>query len=150
MLVCDEAVAALDGTVRDHILAELRKVQGKRGLSIIFIAHDLAVVREISHRVLVMYMGKVVELAASDSLFSSPRHPYTNALLEAVPVPDPDAPGGRALIHGETPSALNPPSGCMFHPRCPHATDRCMTDDPELRTFAGAKVACHLAEDLHG
>jgi oligopeptide/dipeptide ABC transporter ATP-binding protein len=146
VLVCDEAVAALDGTVRDHILAELRKVQLSRGLSIIFIAHDLAVVREISHRVLVMYMGKLVEVAGRDALFSSPRHPYTQALLEAVPVPDPDAPGGKALIHGEAPSALNPPSGCMFHPRCPLARDACKTDEPELRRVGATQVACHLVE----
>lgn len=148
ILVCDEAVAALDGTVRDHILGELRRVQRERGLSIIFIAHDLAVVREISHRVLVMYMGKLVELAGNEALFSSPRHPYTQALLEAVPVPDPDAPGGRATIGGEVPSAMQPPAGCMFHPRCPHATGVCRSDEPAIRQIDGTSVACHLAGEL--
>ncbi len=147
VLVCDEAVAALDGTVRDHILEELRRVQSERGLSIIFIAHDLAVVRKVSHRVLVMYMGKLVELADNEALFASPRHPYTQALLAAVPVPDPDTPGGRAVISGETPSALDPPAGCSFHLRCPHATDVCRTDEPQPRSVGSTLVACHLAEE---
>ena len=145
VLVCDEAVAALDGTVRDHILSELRRVQRDRGLAIVFIAHDLAVVREISHRVLVMYMGKLVELADNETLFGSPQHPYTQALLEAVPVPDPDAPGGKATISGEIPSALNPPAGCAFHPRCPHATDKCRSEEPGPRNVGSSLVACHLA-----
>jgi oligopeptide/dipeptide ABC transporter ATP-binding protein len=148
VLVCDEAVAALDGTARQQVLDLLRQVQGDSGLALIFISHDLAVVRSISHRVLVMYLGAVVELADNASLFRNPRHPYTRALLAAVPVPDPASPGGRAEIGGEAASALDPPSGCAFHPRCPHARDICRAERPLPRPFGGALVACHLAEEL--
>ncbi len=148
VLVCDEAVAALDGTVREQILEQLRAVQVESGLSIIFIAHDLAVVRSISHRVLVMYMGRLVELAGNQALFTHPRHPYTRALLEAVPVPDPAAPGGRAMIRGEVPSALQPPPGCAFHPRCVHASEVCRRDVPVEQKLGAATVACHRAEEL--
>lgn len=148
VLVCDEAVAALDGTVREQILAQLRIVQKESGLAIIFITHDLAVVRAISHRVLVMYMGALVELADNATLFANARHPYTRALLEAVPVPDPQHPGGRATLRGEVPSLLAPPSGCTFHPRCPHARDICAAETPQTRIVDGSTVACHLAEEL--
>ena len=148
VLVCDEAVAALDGTVREQILALLREVQLESGLALIFITHDLSVVRAISHRVLVMYLGALVEMADNTDLFGKPRHPYTRALLEAVPVPDPLHAGGKATLPGEVPSALSPPSGCAFHPRCQYARDKCRSDKPEQRTINGTTVACHLAEEI--
>jgi len=148
VLVCDEAVAALDGTVREQILALLREIQVESGLAIVFISHDLSVVRAISHRVLVMYLGTLVELADNAALFANARHPYTRALLEAVPVPDPEHAGGKATLAGEVPSILSPPSGCAFHPRCPHARDICTTEPPKQRTLNGTTVACHLAEDI--
>jgi oligopeptide/dipeptide ABC transporter ATP-binding protein len=150
VLVCDEAVAALDGTVREQVLAMLARIQAETGLAIVFISHDLAVVRAISHRVLVMYLGRLVELADNATLFGRPRHPYTQALLAAVPVPDPAAPGGKATIGGEVPSAISPPPGCAFHPRCPHAVSRCRDALPAARPVDGTLVACHLAEDLSG
>jgi oligopeptide/dipeptide ABC transporter ATP-binding protein len=147
VLVCDEAVAALDGTVRKQILGLLRERQRATGLAIVFIAHDLAVVRSISHRVLVMYLGEPVELAATRELFACPRHPYTQALLAAIPVPDPDRPGGRASVAGEVPSVLDPPPGCAFHPRCPRAIERCRAEAPAPRELAGTVVSCHRAEE---
>jgi oligopeptide/dipeptide ABC transporter ATP-binding protein len=143
VLVCDEAVAALDGSVREQVLNVLRKAQADTGLSIIFISHDLAVVRSISHRVLVMYLGRLVEMADSQSLFAAPKHPYTRALLDSVPVPDPVAVPRRAPLRGEVPSPVNPPAGCVFHPRCPKADARCASQPPALRDFEGARVACH-------
>jgi oligopeptide/dipeptide ABC transporter ATP-binding protein len=148
VLVCDEAVAALDGTVRKQILELLLRVQRETGLAILFISHDLAVVRTISHRVLVMYLGRLVELASSESLFTRARHPYTQALLRAVPVPDPTAAGGYASLAGETPSILAPPSGCAFHPRCVHAVNICTTTRPSTRNIDGVTVACHRADEL--
>ena len=145
VLVCDEAVAALDGSVREQVLDVLREVQAETGLSIIFISHDLAVVRSISHRVLVMYLGRLVEMADSRSLFAAPRHPYTQALLDSVPVPDPVVTPRRAPLRGEVPSPVNPPSGCVFHPRCPKADARCSSDAPLLRDLDGPRVACHHA-----
>ncbi len=148
VLVCDEAVAALDGTVREQVLELLRDVQAQSGLSIVFITHGLSGVRAISYRVMVMYMGAAVELADNESLFGNARHPYTKALLEAVPVPDPEHAGGTVTLKGEIPSALNPPGGCTFHPRCSHARDICETEAPRLRDVGGTMVACHLAEEL--
>lgn len=148
VLVCDEAVAALDGTVREQILELLREVQIDSGLSIVFITHDLSVVRTISHRVLVMYMGALVELADNAALFEKPRHPYTMALLEAVPVPDPEHAGGKATLTGEAPSALTPPGGCAFHPRCKHARDICKTETPKPRNINGTTVSCHRVEEI--
>ncbi len=148
VLVCDEAVAALDGSVREQVLSLLRQVQDETGLSIVFISHDLAVVRSISHRVLVMYLGRLVEMAENKSLFSEPRHPYTRALIDAVPVPDPTVPSRRAPLEGEVPSLLNPPTGCVFHPRCAHATDVCAEERPSVREVGGTRVACHRAEEL--
>jgi peptide/nickel transport system ATP-binding protein len=148
VLVCDEAVAALDGTVREQILALLREVQQESGLAIVFISHDLAVVRSVSHRVLVMYMGALVELADNEAVFAAPKHPYTRALLEAVPVPDPDHAGGKASLSGEIPSALNPPGGCAFHPRCRHVKDICRAEMPPAKTVNGSLVACHFAGEI--
>jgi peptide/nickel transport system ATP-binding protein len=148
VLVCDEAVAALDGTVRRQILRMLREIQEDSGLAIIFITHDLAVVRAVSHRVLVMYLGRLAEMASNDSLFGRPRHPYTRALLDAVPVPDPDNAGGRTTVTGEVPSALQPPQGCAFHPRCPHAEAVCREQQPEATELDGNLVSCHRAMEL--
>jgi len=130
VLVCDEAVAALDGSVRAQVLALLRTEQNKTGLSIIFISHDLAVVRSISHRVLVMYMGRLVEFADCEKIFAAPRHPYTRALLDAVPVPDPVVSVRVAPLKGEVGSLLSPPSGCVFHPRCDYAKEICSERAP--------------------
>ena len=145
VLICDEAVAALDGSVRRQVLELLRGVQAATGLSIVFITHDLAVVRMISHRVIVMYMGRLAECADSEVLFDTPRHPYTRALLAAIPVPDPVVTPRRAPLRGEVSSLLEPPAGCVFHPRCPLAEARCSAEAPQLRELGGARVACHLA-----
>jgi peptide/nickel transport system ATP-binding protein len=147
-IICDEAVAALDGTVQNEILELLRAEQQRSGLALIFITHDLAVVRQISHRVLVMYMGRLCELASNNSLFSRPRHPYTKALLNAVPQPDPTATAADALLTGEVSSILNPPPGCVFHPRCRHSVAGCRDKMPELTDHEGSIVACHRAQEL--
>jgi peptide/nickel transport system ATP-binding protein len=148
ILICDEAVAALDGSAREKVLQLLQKIQVETGLSIIFISHDLAVVRSISHRVAVMYMGRLVEVAGSDALFESPKHPYTRALIDAIPVPDPRVPSKGAPLRGEVPSLLNPPSGCVFHPRCRFAEEDCAQTRPELREVFGSRVACMRAEKI--
>jgi oligopeptide/dipeptide ABC transporter ATP-binding protein len=148
VLVCDEAVAALDGSVREQILQTLRELQQASGLSILFISHDLGVVRAISHRVLVMYLGRLVELADNESLFDRPLHPYTKALIDAVPVPDPEAARNVAMLTGEVPSILTPPTGCAFHPRCRYSVDRCVREMPQPRDVAATIVACHRAEEL--
>ncbi len=148
VLVCDEAVASLDGSVQQQILDLLRREQLETGLAIVFISHDLAVVRSISHRVMVLYLGRLVELSDGAELFARPRHPYTRALLDAVPVPDPVAPGGRLSVRGETPSIIRPPPGCAFHPRCRYAIDRCRSEMPEARFLNGSRVACHRAGEL--
>jgi peptide/nickel transport system ATP-binding protein len=148
VLVCDEAVAALDSSVREQILALLREAQTSNGLAIIFITHDLAVVRAISHRVLVMYMGRLVELAGNDLLFSRTRHPYTRALIDAILVPDPQLDSKNVSLAGEVPSVLSPPSGCSFHTRCVNADERCSESVPSLRELDGTLVACHRAEEI--
>ena len=146
VLICDEAVAALDGTVRKQVLELLGGEQRETGLSIVFISHDLAVVRAISHRVLVMYMGHLVEIADSAAIFGAPRHPYTQALLKSIPVPDPVVPPRQAALRGEVSSLLDPPPGCVFHPRCPMAEAGCKDRPPALRRVGSSRVACHLAE----
>lgn len=148
VLICDEAVAALDGTVRQQVLDLLKKAQQERALSIIFISHDLAVVRAISHRVAVMYLGRLIEVADNATLFTSPRHPYTKALIDAVPVPDPLIPTTIAPLSGEIPSLLNPPTGCVFHPRCAYAIEDCGNLRPESRDVGRSRVACHRAEAI--
>lgn len=147
ILICDEAVTALDGSVRERVLELLREVQRESGLSIIFISHDLAVVRSIGHRVAVMYLGRLIEIAATGDLFSTPRHPYTKALLDASPVPDPLVAPTAAPLKGEIPSLLSPPSGCVFHPRCELAESKCKQERPRLRPVGGARVACHRADE---
>ncbi len=148
VLVCDEAVSALDGRVRQQILALMKEIQQQTGLAIVFISHDLAVVRAIAHRVLVVYLGRHVELASAANLFTKPQHPYTRALIDAVPVPDPVAGGTGTPLPGEPPSILNPPSGCAFEPRCRFAHARCAKEAPFARSVRGARVACHRADEL--
>jgi len=148
ILICDEAVAALDGSVREQVLELLNDVQRDTGLSIIFISHDLAVVRSVSHRVAVMYLGQLVEVAETASLFSRPRHPYTRALIDASPIPDPRVAPASAPLKGEVPSLLSPPTGCVFHPRCVFAQEDCSKKQPGLRRFGGSRVSCHRADEL--
>lgn len=148
VLICDEAVAALDGSVRQQVLALLRHVQATTGLSIVFISHDLAVVSEFADRVAVMYLGRLVEVADKQQLFSAPQHPYTRALLDAVPSPDPRAPMNAVPLRGETPSPMAPPPGCVFHPRCVHAYGACATQVPALRQQQASRVACLRAHEL--
>ena len=148
ILICDEAVAALDGSVREQVLGLLRDIQRESKLSIIFISHDLAVVRSMSHRVAVMYLGRLIEVADATNLFTAPRHPYTRALLDASPVPDPLVAPVAAPLKGEIPSSLAPPPGCVFHPRCLFAKPVCAQERPELRSVGSSRTACHRAEEI--
>ncbi len=147
LIVCDEAVSALDVSVKAQIVNLLADIQDELGLALLFISHDLAIVEHLTHRVAVMYLGKLVEIADRRSLFAAPRHPYTRALLSAVPVPDPTAKRNRMILTGDVPSPINPPSGCRFHTRCPFVFDRCRVEEPLLRPVgAGRLAACHLEE----
>jgi peptide/nickel transport system ATP-binding protein len=150
LVICDEPVSALDVSIRAQIVDLLIALKRELGLALIFIAHDLAVVRDISDRVVVMYLGRAVEIAPREGLYEQPRHPYTRALIGAVPIPDPDLERARArpIIAGEPPSPLAPPSGCRFRTRCAHAIERCTREVPVLRDFQGGSVACHRAEAL--
>ena len=150
IIICDEPVSALDVSIQREIVQLLLELRREFGLALVFIAHDLAVVRQLSHRVMVMYLGRTMEVASRDDLYAHPRHPYTQALMSAVPLPDPDAERarGRAVLRGELPSPIRPPSGCRFRTRCPYAIERCAAEVPTLRPFLGALVACHRAEEL--
>jgi peptide/nickel transport system ATP-binding protein len=141
-LVCDEPTSALDVSVQAQVLNIMKDLQRERGLTYLFISHNLAVVRHVSDQVGVMYLGRLVELADKHMLFSNPQHPYTKMLLDAIPKMH-DTGRARTPVQGEVPNPLNPPSGCSFHPRCPQATDICKTERPVLRDFKGIKIACH-------
>ncbi|AKF82456.1 peptide/nickel transport system ATP-binding protein [Myxococcus fulvus] len=148
LVVADEPISALDVSIQAQIVNLLVDLQRERGLTYVFIAHDLNIVEHVSTRVAVMYLGRIVELAPSDMLYRRPRHPYTQALLAAVPVPDPSRTRTRLLVPGEPPSPLAPPPGCTFHPRCPHAIERCRRESPPLYPLdSGHFAACFLAED---
>ena len=145
LIVCDEPVSALDVSIQSQVLNLMLDLQRDMKLSYLFIAHNLAVVKHVSDRIAIMYLGRIVELADADTIYQAPKHPYTRALISAIPTPDPSKKKQRIVLQGDVPSPIDPPSGCPFHPRCPHATDRCKAEMPLLRTAgdAGQQVACH-------
>ena len=147
LIIADEAVSALDVSVKAQVINLMMDLQQEFDLGYLFISHDIAVIEHISHRVAVMYLGKIVELTDKDTIFRTPLHPYTEALLSAVPIPDPQVKRDRIILRGDVPSPINPPAGCHFHTRCPYAVDRCRVEAPPLTEVApGHHVACHLRE----
>lgn len=149
LIICDEAVSALDVSIQAQILNLLKKLQKQFKLTFLFISHDLSVVRHISDRVMVMYLGKVVEIAEKKEMFDSPLHPYTKALLSSIPVPDPTLKRDRVILKGDVPSPIDPPGGCRFHTRCPFAVEKCKQEEPPLRELVNNHfVSCHIAETL--
>ncbi|MCD7839202.1 MAG: dipeptide ABC transporter ATP-binding protein [Erysipelotrichaceae bacterium] len=145
-IVCDEPISALDVSIQAQVINLLEEIQDEMGISYLFIAHDLSMVKHISDRIGVMYLGNLVEVGDGDDVYENPMHPYTQALLSAIPIPDPKVAREkqRIVLQGELPSPINPPSGCVFRTRCPKATERCAQDKPELREINGRLVACHL------
>ncbi len=153
LVICDEPVSALDVSIQSQVINLLLELQQEMGLTYLFIAHDLAVVKHISDHMAVMYLGRIVEYTDAATLYRTPQHPYTRALISAIPVPDPAARRTGDVLQGDVPSPMNPPSGCHFRTRCPYVIDRCHTDDPQLRPVPGAQegshlAACHRLEDL--
>ncbi|MHA6730310.1 ABC transporter ATP-binding protein [Devosia sp. A369] len=149
LIVGDEPVSALDVSIQAQVVNLLGELKQNFGLTLLIVAHDLAVIRHMSDRVAVMYLGEIVELASADDVYETPLHPYTSALLQAIPVSDPSARGTRQLLQGDVPSPTAPPTGCLFHTRCPHARLRCSTDHPELEVVgAGRQVACHFWREI--
>jgi oligopeptide/dipeptide ABC transporter ATP-binding protein len=146
LIICDEPVSALDVSIQSQIINLLIDLQSEFNLSYLFIAHDLAVVKHISDRMAIMYLGKIVESAEGDEVYKNPKHPYTQSLISSIPIPDPHNKSKRQILSGDVPSPINPPSGCSFHPRCPQVHDRCKHEAPELRSIdAGTRlISCHL------
>ncbi len=148
LIICDEPVSALDVSIQAQVINLLQDLQSNLGLTFLFVAHDLSVVKHVSHRIAVMYLGRIVECAASDELHQRPLHPYTEALLSAIPIPDPDAKRREIVLEGDVPSPANPPSGCYFHPRCPYVQEVCRARSPALAEYApGHQAACHFAAE---
>lgn len=147
LIICDEPVSALDVSIQAQVINLMQDLQNEFGLTYLFIAHDLSVVKHISDRVAVMYLGKIVELADKDELYKNPQHPYTKALLSAIPIPNPTLTRERIILEGDVPSPVNPPKGCHFHTRCQYATDVCKVVDPDFKDYgSGHFVACHLLD----